>query len=111
MDESFLAMIGGAFGVLFIPLGFGTWQAGASLISGFLAKEVIVSTMAIIYGVNEGVLSSTMTTHFNGLSAYTFLVFVLLYMPCLATVGAIKEKHNLLNGRYSRQFIRLLLPI
>lgn len=92
MDESFLAMIGGAFGVLFIPLGFGTWQAGASLISGFLAKEVIVSTMAIIYGVNEGVLSSTMTTHFNALSAYTFLVFVLLYMPCLATVGAIKRE-------------------
>ncbi|CAM5206228.1 Ferrous iron transport protein B OS=Lysinibacillus sphaericus OX=1421 GN=LS41612_08250 PE=3 SV=1 [Lysinibacillus sphaericus] len=48
--------------------------------------------MAIIYGVNEGVLSSTMTTHFNALSAYTFLVFVLLYMPCLATVGAIKRE-------------------
>ncbi len=92
MDDSFLALIGGAFGVLFIPLGFGTWQAGASLISGFLAKEVIVSTMAIIYGVSEGVLSSTMTTHFNTLSAYTFLAFVLLYMPCLATVGAIKRE-------------------
>ena len=92
MDESFLAIIGGAFGVLFLPLGFGTWQAGASLISGFLAKEVIVSTMAIIYGVNEGVLSSAMTTHFNPLSAYTFMAFVLLYMPCLATVGAIKRE-------------------
>lgn len=92
MDESFLAIIGGAFGVLFLPLGFGTWQAGASLISGFLAKEVIVSTMAIIYGVSEGVLSSAMTNHFNPLSAYTFMAFVLLYMPCLATVGAIKRE-------------------
>lgn len=92
MDESFLAIIGGAFGVLFVPLGFGTWQAGASLISGFLAKEVIVSTMAIIYGVSESVLSSAMTTHFNPLSAYTFMAFVLLYMPCLATVGAIKRE-------------------
>jgi len=92
MDDSFLAIIGGAFGVLFIPLGFGTWQAGASLIAGFLAKEVIVSTMAIIYGVSEGVLSSTMSTHFTALSAYTFLAFVLLYMPCLATVGAIKRE-------------------
>lgn len=92
MNESYLALIGGAFGTLFAPLGFGTWQAGASLISGFLAKEVIVSTMAIIYGVSEGVLSSTMTTHFTPLSAYTFMAFVLLYMPCLATVGAIKRE-------------------
>lgn len=92
MDDSFLAMIGGAFGLLFTPLGFGTWQAGASLISGFLAKEVVVSTMAIIYGVSEGALSSTIGTHFNMLSAYTFMAFVLLYMPCLATVGAIKRE-------------------
>lgn len=92
MNESFLAIIGGAFGMLFAPLGFGTWQAGASLISGFLAKEVIVSTMAIIYGVSEGGLSSTMATHFTPLSAYTFMAFVLLYMPCLATVGAIKRE-------------------
>ncbi len=92
MNNSFLAMIGSGFGMLFAPLGFGTWQAGASLISGFLAKEVIVSTMAIIYGVSEGALSSTMTTHFTPLSAYTFMAFVLLYMPCLATVGAIKRE-------------------
>ncbi|WP_042349713.1 ferrous iron transport protein B [Bacillus massiliigorillae] len=92
MDDSFLAMIGGGFGVLFAPLGFGTWQAGASLISGFLAKEVVVSTMAIIYGVSEGALSTTIGSHFTTLSAYTFMAFVLLYMPCLATVGAIKRE-------------------
>ncbi|MGM9923512.1 MAG: ferrous iron transport protein B [Bacillus sp. (in: firmicutes)] len=92
MDESFLAMIGGAFGALFAPLGFGTWQAGASLISGFLAKEVVVSTMAIIYGVSETALSTTMSAHFTPLTAYVFMAFVLLYMPCLATVGAIKRE-------------------
>lgn len=92
MNESFLAIIGGGFGALFVPLGFGTWQAGASLISGFLAKEVVVSTMAIIYGVSEGALSTTIGVHFNTLSAFTFMAFVLLYMPCLATVGAIKRE-------------------
>ncbi len=51
-----------------------------------------MSTMAIIYGVSEGGLSSTMATHFTPLSAYTFMAFVLLYMPCLATVGAIKRE-------------------
>ena len=92
MDDSFLAMIGGWFGILFAPLGFGTWQAGASLISGFLAKEVVVSTMAIIYGVSESTLPVAMSGHFTSLSAYTFMVFVLLYMPCLATVGTIKKE-------------------
>lgn len=92
MDDSFLAMIGGVIGTLFIPLGFGTWEAGASLISGFLAKEVVVSAMAIIYGVSESALTGTISAQFNPISAYTFMVFVLLYMPCLATVGAIKRE-------------------
>ncbi|AFS69959.1 ferrous iron transport protein B [Exiguobacterium antarcticum] len=56
MNDSFLAMIGGLIAMLLIPLGFGTWQAGAALITGFLAKEVVVSTMAIIYAVNESEL-------------------------------------------------------
>ncbi|MBD3108149.1 ferrous iron transport protein B [Bacillus sp. AGMB 02131] len=92
MDHSFLAMIGGWFGTLFAPLGFGTWQAGSSLISGFMAKEVVVSTMAIIYGVNENSLPVAMSEHFTALSAYTFMLFILLYIPCLATVGTIKKE-------------------
>lgn len=92
MNDSFLAIVGGWLGSLFFPLGFGTWQAGASLISGFLAKEVVVSTMAIIYGVSESILPVAMSEHFTPLSAYAFMVFVLLYMPCLATVGAIKKE-------------------
>lgn len=92
MDDSFLAIIGGWFGTIFTPLGFGTWEAGASLISGFLAKEVVVSTMAIIYGVSESSLPLAMSEQFTTLSAYAFMVFVLLYMPCLATVGTIKKE-------------------
>lgn len=92
MNESFLAKIGGVIGTLFVPIGFGTWEAGASLISGFLAKEVVVSAMAIIYGVQESALGGTMVTAFTPLSAYSFMAFVLLYMPCLATVGAIQRE-------------------
>lgn len=92
MDNSFLAMIGGWFGALFAPLGFGTWQAGSSLISGFMAKEVVVSTMAIIYGVSENSLPVAMSAHFTALSAYTFMLFLLLYIPCLATMGTIKKE-------------------
>ncbi|MFS0783017.1 ferrous iron transport protein B [Bacillus sp. 1P06AnD] len=92
MDDSFLATIGGAIGTLFIPLGFGTWEAGAALISGFLAKEVVVSAMAIIYGVKESALIGTLSSTFTPVSAYTFMAFVLLYMPCLATVGAIQRE-------------------
>lgn len=92
MNDSFLAVIGGGVGTLFAPLGFGSWEAGASLISGFLAKEVVVSTMAIIYGVSESALPVKMSATFTPLSAYTFMAFVLLYMPCLATVGAIRRE-------------------
>lgn len=92
MNESFLAIIGGWIGTLFTPLGFGNWQAGASLISGFMAKEVVVSTMAIIYGVSETSLPVMMSAQFTALTAYGFMAFILLYMPCLATVGAIRRE-------------------
>ncbi|MBX4161002.1 ferrous iron transport protein B [Priestia megaterium] len=92
MENSFMAIIGSAIAPLFIPLGFATWQAVASLITGFLAKEVVVSTMSIIYKVQEGQLGDTMKTFFTPLTAYTFMVFVLLYVPCLATVAVIRRE-------------------
>ncbi|MGL4818515.1 MAG: ferrous iron transport protein B, partial [Bacilli bacterium] len=95
MDDSFLAIIGGWIAPLLTPLGFDTWQAGASLITGFLAKEVVVSTMNIIYHAPdmdalEGVIANAFTTE----SALSFLVFTLLYIPCLATVGVIRKETN-----------------
>ncbi|WP_442853533.1 ferrous iron transport protein B [Bacillus sp. FJAT-27231] len=93
MDDSFLALVGGFAAPLLAPLGFGTWQAGAALITGFLAKEVVVSSMNIIYHVpNVDSLQGLMATQFTPLAAFTFMVFVLLYIPCLATVGTIRKE-------------------
>ncbi|PEJ58369.1 ferrous iron transport protein B [Bacillus sp. AFS002410] len=93
MDDSFLAMIGGILTPILAPLGFGTWQAGASLLTGFLAKEVVVSAMNIIYHVpNANSLQGILATQFSALSAFSFMVFVLLYVPCLATVATIRKE-------------------
>ncbi|MDA1476914.1 ferrous iron transport protein B [Bacillus changyiensis] len=94
MDDSFLAMIGGAIAPILIPLGFGTWQAAASLLTGFLAKEVVVASMSIIYFVPEEQLQGMMAQQFSPLAAYGFMVFVLLYVPCLATVAVIRKETN-----------------
>lgn len=93
MDDSFLAMIGGLLAPLFAPLGFATWQAAASLITGFLAKEAIISTMNIIYATpDEGKLQGLLAHYYTPLSAYSFMVFILLYVPCLATVATIQKE-------------------
>ncbi|MGE8207355.1 ferrous iron transport protein B [Heyndrickxia sp. NPDC080065] len=93
MDDSFLAMIGKAIATLTAPLGFDMWQAGAALIPGFLAKEVVVSTMNIIYHTpNDASLQGILTDSFTPLAAYSYLVFVLLYIPCVATVAAIRNE-------------------
>ena len=90
MDESYLAAIGGLFAPIFAPIGFGTWQASASLITGFFAKEVVVSTMNIIYfAPDEAGLQGMLSQFFTPLSAYSFMAFVLIYIPCLATVATI----------------------
>ncbi|RLQ97148.1 ferrous iron transport protein B [Falsibacillus albus] len=93
MDDSFLAMIGGVLAPLLAPLGFASWQAGASLLTGFLAKEVVVSTMNIIYHTPDtGSLQGILADHYTALSSYSFMVFILLYVPCVATVAAIKNE-------------------
>lgn len=93
MDDSFLAMIGGIFAPLLAPIGFGNWQAGAALLTGFLAKEAIISTMNIIYfAPTEAGLQELLSQYFTPLSAYSFMVFILLYIPCLATVATIYKE-------------------
>lgn len=86
-DESYLAMLGGVLAPIFIPLGFGTWQAASSLVVGFLAKELVASSMLIICGAETGLL-----TLFTPLQAFSFLVFSLLYIPCLSTVGVMYQE-------------------
>ncbi|AKG33777.1 ferrous iron transport protein B [Paenibacillus durus] len=93
MDSSFLAKFGGLVAPLLQPLGFGFWQAGSTLVPGFLAKEVVVSTMNIIYHAPEAAgLEAQISQAFTPLSSVSFMVFILLYTPCLATVGVIKKE-------------------
>ncbi|WML43262.1 ferrous iron transport protein B [Neobacillus sp. PS3-40] len=93
MDNSYLAAIGNVIAPILRPIGFGTWQASASLITGFLAKESIISTMNIIYFVPKGgSLQGLLTDYYTPLAAYSFMVFILLYIPCLATVATIYKE-------------------
>ncbi|GLI09129.1 ferrous iron transport protein B [Paenibacillus tyrfis] len=93
MNESFLQAIGSILSPVLAPLGFGNWQAGAALLTGFLAKEVVVSTMGIIYAApDDAGLSGMISPFFTPLQAFSFMVFILLYVPCLATVGVIRKE-------------------
>lgn len=92
INQSFMHMIGQGFVNLIAPLGFGSWQAGATLIPGFLAKEVIISSMAILYSSSESGLTQVIQQQFTPLSAYAFMIFILLYVPCISTVATIRKE-------------------
>ena len=88
---SIIGQFGQFIAPVFTPCGFGEWQAVVSLISGFMAKEAVISTMSILYGGN---LADAICSVFTPLSAYSFLTFVLLYVPCVATVSALRTESN-----------------
>ena len=92
LEMSMLAKVGGAISWIFAPLGFGTWQATVASITGLVAKENIVGTMGILYGSGELTAWQAMAQVFNGISAYSFLVFNLLCAPCFAAIGAIRRE-------------------
>ena len=92
INQSFMHMIGQGFANLIAPLGFGSWQAGATLIPGFLAKEVIISSMAILYSSSESGLTQVIQQQLTPLSAYAFMIFILLYVPCISTVATIRKE-------------------
>lgn len=89
VDESLLASIGNIIAPVFKPLGFGNWQSAVSLLSGLLAKETVLASMGVIF---SGDLSVILPAHFTTLSAYSFLVFILLYTPCISVVGTMKKE-------------------
>lgn len=91
IDESFLSYIGRLINPIFVPLGFGKWQNSVSLLTGIVAKEVVLGSMGVLYG---GDLKSVLPGFFNQLSAYSFLVFVLLYTPCISAVATIKKEYG-----------------
>jgi ferrous iron transport protein B len=95
MEKSFMGSIGKKLAPLFAPIGI-DWRGGVALLTGFVAKEIVVSTMGILYAVEEeesdalqkAIISSGMTP----LSALSMMIFVLLYLPCFATIAAIKRE-------------------
>ena len=94
IDSSILASIGNLIAWIFIPLGWGNWQAAVASITGLVAKENIVATMSILYGGGELSTYATLATHFTVITGYSFLVFNLLCAPCFAAIGAIKREMN-----------------
>ena len=94
LDSSILAKIGGAIAWIFMPLGWGNWQAAVASITGLVAKENIVGTMGILYGGGEESVYQTLHAAFTGVTGYSFLVFNLLCAPCFAAIGAIKREMN-----------------
>ncbi len=99
LQNGFLSMIGGAIAPIFAPLGWGNWQGAVATITGLVAKENVVGTFGVLYGMAEvaedGVeIWGALSAGFTALSAYSFLVFNLLCSPCFAAIGAIKKEMN-----------------
>ena len=91
--ESVLAILAGYITPIFNPLGFGDWRISTALISGFMAKESVVSTLSILYGSTQSLLMSLSTP-----AALSLIIFCLLYTPCIAAIAAIKRE---LNGKWA----------
>ena len=95
--DSALGVIGTAVSPILAPLGFGEWQAGIAIITGLVAKEVVVSTFASLAGVDEedeADMDGLVNELFTPLSSIAFMAFCLLYIPCFAAIGAIKQETN-----------------
>lgn len=90
--DSILALAGQKITPIFKPLGFGDWRIVTSLISGFTAKEAVVSTMSVLIGVGTADLGAALSLMFTPVSAVSFLTFTLLYTPCIAAVATIKKE-------------------
>lgn len=90
--NSLLAVLGRWVAPIFTPLGFGDWRISTSLITGFTAKEAVVSTMSVLCGTSMSNLPQTLGSFFTPLSAVSFSVFTLLYTPCVAAIAAIRRE-------------------
>ena len=98
-NSSLLAYLGRVIAPIFVPLGFGHWQAAVSSLAGLLAKENIVASLGILYGINDSAANgsanwTTLSQSFSPLTAYSFMMFNLLCAPCFAAMGAIKREMN-----------------
>ena len=91
--DSILALAAGSLAFLFAPMGFGDWRISTALITGFMAKESVVSTLSVLFG-STGALQTVLTP----LSAASLLVFCLLYTPCVAAIASIRRE---LGGKWA----------
>ncbi|MCI6751450.1 MAG: ferrous iron transport protein B [Selenomonas bovis] len=105
IEDSVLAMLGDWMSKLFTLQGFDTWEAGAAILSGIMAKETVVATIGILYGAGDvsteaedaadtasTMMQTGMATAFTSLSAFAFMVFSQLYTPCVTALGTIKKE-------------------
>ncbi|MBU3107614.1 ferrous iron transport protein B [Clostridium gasigenes] len=91
VNDSLLSSIGSVIAPIFKPLGFGDWQSSVSLLTGLLAKESVIASMGIIF---SGDLTLMLPVYFTSASALSFLVFVLLYTPCISVIGAMYKEYG-----------------
>lgn len=89
METSFLAYIGGYIAPIFKPMGYAYWQSSVALLAGLMAKEVVVSTLGVVYGGN---LHSALLQYFTPVAAYSYLVFILLYTPCISVIAVMRKE-------------------
>ena len=115
MSESFAAYVGHALVPVLVPAGLGFWQIGVALISGLVAKEVVVSSVIVLFGLSsassEAGLGELVTMlgaqGFGAINAYALMLFCLLYIPCAATVGVIKRE----TGSWKYTFASMALQL
>lgn len=109
-SDSIFAYFGRIIAPVLIPLGFGTWKAAVSLLSGLVAKEAVVSTMLVLYSAsNEAALSTAVLEAFSPLSAYSFMVFCLLYTPCISAFVTIKKEMGSLKWALASSIMQCII--
>lgn len=90
--DSLLALLGAVLAPVFAPLGFGDWRVSTALITGFIAKESVISTLGILTGAGTDVTAAALGTLFTPVTAFSFLIFTLLYTPCVAAISSVKRE-------------------
>lgn len=111
-STSILGTLGSLIAPIFKPLGFGTWQAAVALLTGFVAKEAVVASLSMFYGFAITDSSAVIATALSGtfqtpLAAYAFMVFILLYVPCIAAIAAIRKEMDSLKWTFASIFWQL----
>jgi ferrous iron transport protein B len=112
--DSYIGSIGKMLAPIFRPLGFGEWQVAVSFVFGLMAKEVVVSTLSILYvggaKVAEDALAGALQGVFTPVTAYAFMAFSLIYTSCVATIAAVRRETNSWPGPGYQSVINLFWP-